>query len=451
MMNAEEMNRIIWNLINCLHGIIFSPDKLSSSVVRLLFLKYAVDNSIGATDLDSMEYCAKAQKVFAKRDTESGLETIIPVLQNIDLAYNLSSIISNNDTVEQYAAELFGMDRLRQKKNTTDLSFKRVMEMLASIDLEEESKESHDLGRLLVDALVAMTASAMEGNKMAASSSTSIGLAKLAKAILNVKRNDTYCDFACGKGLSTIEITGETLPQVTNIDIVQESASISAMLLIMYGYEHFSVKCEDSLREKQQGISGNKIFVDPPIGIRLQKAGEEKSTDSILLACDRIIHDYLSSDGIAVVTTPSGPLFRQGTAIGIKNEMVSLGLLYAVIALPPMWSGTTIGTNLLVLRKTPSRNTLFVDASDLGGVSVEKKRARGSSILTEKRIQEIAEVIHNPHDIPGFAKVVPSTEISAKEYNLIPANYVIKQIEEDTTTLAEIDEQLTDLYRQLNL
>jgi len=451
MLNAEEIKSIIWDLTNCLHGLIFSPDRLSSCVARLLFLKYAVDNSIGATDLESMQYCAKAQKMFAMRDTESGLETIIPVLNNIERAYKLDEIISSDDMIEQYAAELFGMDRSRQKKNVSDQGFKRVMDRLCSLDLEELS-DNHELGRMLVDALLPVMASSMDmTGKTAGEQMTSPSLAKLAKAILNVVAHDTFCDFVSGRGLSTIEITGDTLPDVVLADVSREAAATSAMLLIMYGYSHFKVTCGNSLTERLPYVGGNKIFVDPPAGMRLEKTNDTRYTDGTLTTIDRLMHGYLSQDGIAVVTTPSGPLFRQGPAAEVKNEIVTLGLLHAVIALPPMWSGTSIGTNLLVLGKKPSWNILFVDASDRATVPADKKRARVSSILSEETIQEITEVVHNPHDVPGFAKVVSGTEISSKEFNLVPANYVIKQVEEDTTTLEEIDDQLAVLYRQLNL
>lgn len=448
MMNVEDIKNLIWDLMNCLRGLIFSPDRLSGAVVRLIFLKYAVDNSIGATDVESMQFLAKAQKMFAMRDIEYGLDTIIPVLHNIDRVYKLDQIISSDDMVEKYAGELFGMDRSRQKKNVSDLSFKRVIDRLGSMDLEEEP-ESHELGRVIVDVLFPIMSSSMEQmGKVAAENMSNLSLSRLAKAILNVEKHDVFCDFVAGIGISTIAITGNTLPDVIHIDVNKEAAAMSAMLLIMYGYSHFKVICENSLMNRLPYVSGSKVFADPPAGLRLEKTNENRFSDGSLAAIDRIIHGYLSQEGTAVVTTPSGPLFRQGPAIELKEEIVTLGLLHAVIALPPMWSGASIGTNLLVLSKKPSFNTLFVDASDRA-TTTDRKRARTSNFLSDETIQEIVEVIHNPHDILGFARVVPGSEISNKEYNLVPANYVIKQQEEETITLSEIDDQLNELYRQL--
>lgn len=450
MLNIEETKSIIWNLMNCLRGLIFSPDRLSGCAVRLLFLKYAVDNSIGATDVESMQYCAKAQKMFAIRDTENGLDTIIPVLNNIDRAYGMFQIVSDKDIIEHYAGELFGMNRLLQKKNVNDHAFKQVMDYLGSLDLEE-APGSKENGRMLVNGLIQIMASTMEGSKIAAERGTSPSLAKVAKSILNVAGHDTFLDFTSGNGISTIEITGNALPRVTLVDLDHEAAATSAMLMIMYGYTHFRVFCENTLTARLPGISGNKIFADVPFGLRLEKTPENDYSDGTIAAIDKLIHGYMSQDGIAVITSPSGPLYRSGPAAEIKNEIVTLGLLHAVVALPPMWGGASIGTNLLVFGRKPSRSILFVDASDRAVTTAERKKAKLSNLLSEETIQEITNVVLDPQDIPGFARVVAEAEIRTREYNLVPANYITKQAEEDTTTLAEIDDQLADLYRQLNL
>ncbi len=449
MMNESEMISTIWAMENCLHGVIFSSDGLASSIVRLLFLKYAVDNNIGATDVESMQYCAKAQKMFAIRDTENGLDTIIPVLRNIDRAYHLDQIISSDEVIDHYATELFGMNKARQKKNVTDQNFKFIMDKLGSLDLEEKSGNK-ELGQMLVNSLIPRMAASMDKNRLAGEVMTNPGLAKLAKGILNVAKHDIFCDFTAGKGISTIEITGDVLPDVNISDVDHEAIATSAMLLIMYGYSHFKAVCGNSLVKKLHEIGGNKVFADPPIGAKLGKSDDVRYSNSTLAAIDRVLHGYLQDDGIAVITTPSGPLFSQGQAASIKEEIVTLGVLQAVIALPPMWAGTSVGTNLLVINKKPSWNILFIDASDRVQAT-EKKRTRSINILSEELIQKIIEVIHNPRDIPEFAKVVSGQDVSAKEYSLIPANYVVRQIKEDTTTLAEIDEQLADLYQQLGI
>ena len=449
MMNTDEIKNTIWDVMQDLRGLIFSSDKVSNSVVRLFFLKYAVDNNIGATSLETMQQCAKAQKMFALRDTETGLETIVPFLKNIDRAYHLDKIISSSDVIEQYAGELFGMDRSRQKKNTNDQGFKRIMDKLGSLDLEEV-QGSHELGKLLVDALISVVISSTEGNRFIGEHTTNPSLSKLAGAILEVNATDTFCDSFSGKAVSTIIITGNTLPDVTLVEISRENAAISAMLLIMYGYEHFKIICSDSLTEQLPGVRGNKMFIDPPVGMKVEKTEENKYIDGNLAAIDSIMHRYLSQHGVAVVTTPSGPLFRQGPAAALKEELTMRGLLQAVIALPPMWTGSNVGTNLLVLGENLKRGILFVDASDRA-VASDKKRYRGSATLSDETIREITELIHNPHDVPGFAKVASWEVISRMGFNLIPANYVVKQMEEDTTTLEEIDAELAALYRQLSM
>ena len=144
-------------------------------------------------------------------------------------------------------------------------------------------------------------------------------------------------------------------------------------------------------------------------------------------------------------------LFKQGPAAELKDELVTKGILHAVIALPPMWIGASVGTNLLVLDMNPSDTILFVDASDPATVTIDKRRVKTGFVLSEKAIGKIAGVVHEPRDITGFTKIVTVDEVRKKELNLVPANYVIQPTEEDTTTLEEIDKELAALYKQLKV
>ena len=84
-MKIEDSRRIIWDLMERLRDVVYSRNSVFSAL-RLIFLKYAVDNSIGASNKEDMQQCIRAQKMFAMRDVSNGIETIIPVLRYIDSA-----------------------------------------------------------------------------------------------------------------------------------------------------------------------------------------------------------------------------------------------------------------------------------------------------------------------------------------------------------------------------
>ena len=126
-MKNKDFKSIIWELTECLRTVIYSKN-FAVSALRLLFLKYCIDNYVGASSKEEMQQCGRAQKMFAMRDASNGIETIIPVLQYIDKAYNLNDILASQENIDEYARELFGIDALRQKRNIEEANFRSLLE-----------------------------------------------------------------------------------------------------------------------------------------------------------------------------------------------------------------------------------------------------------------------------------------------------------------------------------
>ena len=51
--------------------------------------------------------------------------------------------------------------------------------------------------------------------------------------------------------------------------------------------------------------------------------------------------------------------------------------------------------------------------------------------------------------IEGFSRLVHQNEIREKDFNLVPATYIVTPTEEDNITMEEVNAQLAELYRQL--
>lgn len=450
MSEFKRVQDIISELRSKLSTVLYSLN-LELSIVRLLFLKYAVDNYVGANSVKNMQLCARAQKMFAMRDIENGIEIIIPVLRYIDDAYGLTNVLSSYENIDEYARELFGEDKNRQRKNIVIDDFKTVMDILGTLDLEEKDK-GNTLGRVLVDTLVNNITMNSNRNSFSRDYTTRQSLSKLAGRILNVKSDEVFCDFVSGIGLSTIEITKDRLPKIINAEIYNAAVAISAMLYIMYGYKDFEIYSVDSLARQNPRISGDKIFVDGPIAAKLQRTNDNEYSDSSLATINRVLHGYMSrnQEALAVITLPSSPLFAtKKQAVELRKEIISKDMLKAVVALPPMWRGTGVGTNLLVISRREQDEVVFINASNDSVSSKDRNSARDESLLPEDKIDLIVDTILNKETVVGFSCVVSKEEIENKEYNLLPASYVQVYKEEDNTTLEEIDEQLAILYKQL--
>ena len=446
-MKIEDSRRIIWDLMERLRGVVYSRNPVFSAL-RLVFLKYAVDNSIGASNKEDMQQCIRAQKMFAMRDVSNGIETVIPVLRYIDSAYGLDAVLASPANIDEYARELFGADRLRQKRNASDEGFRSLMEYVGSLDLEEDQDSA--IGRSMVDALISMLESNSERNSFAGENVTNNSVSLLAKALLRVAHDDSFLDFASGAGVSTLLITREALPAITNVELNGVNAAAAAMLYIMYGYQNIRILVHDSISERLPDIAGNKLFVDPPLAGKVEKSDTNEYSDMSLATLKRVIRDYLSRDGEAVVIVPSGTLFQgKKQAVDIRTELVQLGMVKAVISLPPMWYATSVNTNLLFISKKdmPRAEVLFVDATR--EMKNAKARSGAAAVISSELIGKIASVVADREEILGFSRLVHQNEIRSKDFNLVPSSYITLPSEEDTMTMEEVNAQLAELYRQL--
>lgn len=451
MNDIKDIQNIISEIKGRLSTVLYSKN-LEFAVVRLLFLKYVIDNYIGATTVDNMQLCARAQKMFAMRDVENGMDIIVPVLKYIDESYGFENILSNYDNLDEYARELFGENQTRQRKNVVSDDFKTVMDVLGSIDLEERN-DGKTLGKMLTEVLIDNINVNAYRNSFSGECTTRPNLSKLASRLLLVESNEVFLDFASGIGLSTVEITKKTMPKIINAEINSGTLAISAMLYIMYGYKSVKLICGDSLTDVIEGASGDKIFVDVPLGARLRKSETNEYTESSLAAIYRILHNYLSenSKSVAVIAIPSSPLFTiKKQNVELRKELLSKGLLKAVIALPPMWRGSSVGTNLLVISRERNETVMLVNASETSATSREKLTdISGEVLLSEDKIDSIVRAVNCGEIIEGFSTVVTAEDIAAKDYNFVPATYIVVNDEEDSMTLAEIDSKLKILYDKL--
>lgn len=449
MNNKINFKNIIWKIENELRGVLLYKN-IEFAVVRLLFLKYAVDNYIGATSVENMQLCAKAQKMFALKDIENGVDTIIPVLRYIDEAYNLDNILSGSENIEEYARVLFGEDISRQKKNVVTSDFKGVLDTLGSLDLEEKEK-TNSVGKELVEALLETISINSTRSSYSNEYTTRQNLSKLAGKILDVKSDDVFCDFASGVGLSTIEITKETMPKIINADLNNTAVAISAMLYIMLGYKDFKIFNENTLTTMNIEVHGNKVFVDGPLVSKIEKTEYNEYNDSTLAIINKVLNDALSNteNALAVITVPSSPLFTtKRQTVELREKMLTSGMLKAVIALPPMWRGTSVGTNLLVFSKEKNSDVVFVNAADVKVSQKDRNEVTGEALLPSDKIDSIADAVNNSKTIAGFSRVISYADIN-NDFNLVPANYIQAEKEEETITLEELDNQIAELYKKL--
>jgi type I restriction enzyme M protein len=138
---------------------------------------------------------------------------------------------------------------------------------------------------------------------------------------------------------------------------------------------------------------------------------------------------------------PHGALFRMGAEGKIRQTILGMDLLEAVIGLGPnLFYGTGLAACIQVFRqrKAPERQrkVLILDASK------EFKTGRAQNELLPEHVERIHGWYHAYQDVAGVARVVTLEEITANEYNLNIPRYVAPQVEQDVLTVDEAMQRL---------
>lgn len=180
---------------------------------------------------------------------------------------------------------------------------------------------------------------------------------------------------------------------------------------------------------KWEGDSNPLLINDP----RYSPAGVLAPKSKADLAFTMHMLNWLATDGTAAIVEFPGVLYRGGAERKIRKYLIDNNYVEAVIQLPPdLFFGTTIGTCVLVLKKSKKTNdVLFVDASD------EFVRAANKNKLSPYSIQKILKSFTDRKDQDYFAIVIDNAAVEENDYNLSVSSYVEL---EDTREVIDITE-----------
>jgi type I restriction enzyme M protein len=132
----------------------------------------------------------------------------------------------------------------------------------------------------------------------------------------------------------------------------------------------------------------------------------------------------------------AGALFRKGAEGGIRQKLLEMDLIEAVIGLAPnLFYGTGLAACILVLRKKKARQrrkkVMIADASRLF------RRGRAQNYLEPEHALEIQGWFEKFEDVQDAVRVVSLDEIKAEDWTLNISRYVLPPLQEDIPPLPE--------------
>lgn len=422
----KEINEV-WNVMMVTGKVGYY--NFFATTIRLLFVKYIALYSDKLNIKTLEDY--KVVTSFARKYEEA--RTGKTPLKYDDLAQVLSVIDYGE---KEYNASLF--DMLDGMQFFFDEAAQiRLMDAISKVDLPSNPNEM----KMLFSGLMDMNKNDV---RRTGECTTSSPLRSIASQILMVNQKDVFLNSYAGYSSMLLNVDG--CKEYIAYDLLKESTIVSMLLNIMLGNEHFSIRNVDFLYDQTTCIA-DKIFTDSPLGLRREMPPFEYlrgiSTKEIEGLSVLKTIDSLKENGTAIIAVPGKILFSNNKSlIEVRKECLDNGLK-AIIALPPLWNGTSIPTYLLVINKGFNGEITMVDVS--GDEKVDMKKL---GTMPKEKIDIVVNAVNKNLQYEYLTTNVSRSSIANGE-SWVPSKYLPIIDDFGSREVSEIDNELDALYKEL--
>lgn len=214
--------------------------------------------------------------------------------------------------------------------------------------------------------------------------------------------------------------------------------SICKMNMILHDIQSADIRQEDTIQHPQHRdkdgelMRFDRILANPPFSQNYSKKDmdatgrfsvwmPEKGKKADMMFVQHML-SVLNVKGRMASVMPHGVLFRGGEEKEARKQFIDKGWLDAVIGLPSsLFYGTGIPACLLVMNKERAAerdDVLFINADR------EYREGKAQNFLRPEDMAKIVHVYRARIDEPGYARVVPRSEIMGEDYNCNIRRYV---------------------------
>jgi type I restriction enzyme M protein len=452
MENLSQLESHLWEAANILRGPVDAAD-FKTYVFPLLFFKRI-------SDVHDEEYQAAltesgGDEQYAKFSQNYGFqipdhchwEDVRAVAANVGQALQKAMRgIEQANPKTLYG--IFGDAQWTNKDRLPDSLLRDLIEHFSRVNLGNQAAEADILGQSY-EYLIKKFADAT--NKKAGEFYTPRSVVRLMVNILAPEEGESIYDPTCGTGGMLLEaihhvkknhgddrtLWGKLFGQEKNLT----TSAIARMNLFLHGASDFQIVRGDTLRSPAFFSGDNLatfdcVVANPPFS--LEKWGDEVWTSDPFgrnfagmppaktgdyAWVQHMIKSMAPKSGRMAVVLPHGALFRMGKEGEIREKILGMDLLEAVIGLGPnLFYGTGLAACILIFRQRKAKDrknkVLIVDASK------EFKTGRAQNELLPEHVEHIYQWYRKYQDVTGIARVVTLAGIAANDFNLNIPRYV---------------------------
>ena len=475
----DELHRTIWQIANDLRGSVDGWD-FKSYVLGMLFYRFISENLTSyinkeeqRTGHKNFDYAAISDKdaELGRTDTikEKGFyilpsELFVNVRKKAKTDENLNETLSRVfKNIENSAKGTDSEDDLKGLFDDIDVNSNKlgatvtkrnevlvkIMDAIGGLQFGDYQENTNDTFGDAYEFLMTMYASnaGKSGGEFFTPQEVSELLAEI--TVVGKKQVNKVYDPACGSGsllLKFAKVLGKDNVRQgfygQEVNITTHNLCRINMFLHDINYEKFDIAHGDTLTDPRHWDDEpfDAIVSNPPYSIkwegdanpllindpRFAPAGVLAPKSKADLAFTLHMLHWLSTSGTAAIVEFPGVLYRGGAEQKIRKYLIDNNYIDAVIQLPPdLFFGTTIGTCIIVLKKSKKDNaTLFIDAS------AEFVRGGNKNKLTDTNRKKVLNAYIERKDHEHFAKLVLNKDIAENDYNIPVSSYV----EQENTT-----------------
>jgi len=499
-----EVNLALWRACDTFRG------KIDSSIYKdyilvMLFVKYVSD--IYKEHKETLMAKYKGDKEMVERQMRYE-RFVLNEHASFDYIYdkrtapNIGELINKAlaDIEEENKAKLRGVFRnidfnsevvLGQTKERNAM-LKTLLEDFSKIDLRPSRITGEDIIGNSYEYLISNFAS--DAGKKGGEFFTPFEVSELLARLVKPQENDRIYDPTCGSGSLLIRAFKKVpsgKAQIYGQERNGQTHSLARMNMFLHQVDDAKIAWGDTIAnplhlENDKLMKFQVIVANPPFSLdkwAMGFAGESNGNFKMEEGLDpfkrfswgvppKSTGDYafvlhmlnsLSVGGRMGVVLPHGVLFRGGVEEKIRQKILEMNLLDAVIGLPAnLFFGVSIPAVILVFKQNRNRNDiLFIDASQDGMY----EKGKNQNKLREHDLRRITESYESYETIDKFAYLAPFKEIQDNDYNLnipryvdtftpqdpIDLNVVKKELERIKTELSEVEAEMQNYLRELGL
>ncbi|GAA5192719.1 N-6 DNA methylase [Ferrimonas gelatinilytica] len=367
-------------------------------------------------------------------------------LDHHDILHEVSQELSERFDLNEYVVTPPPPSHIDPKTLTT------IVDGLANI---EDKK-------VLVKPLRHLAAQASRYGESSSNTSTTM----LFKALIGNCHDKVVYDGACGLG----GVVTDLGPKKAILEEIDLSTYTLASRLFRLDDSETEFHYGDALSKPQvKAASADIVVMEPPLNQKFSADQRRQLDDANYLIAKpernmsanagnvlwlQLALDKLKANGRAYILLPQGWLFRSGYDAQVRQALLELGLIEALVGLPSgLLTNTGIPTVLVVLSKAKNVDTPihFVDASEVGATK------RNQRTFNQDDVKLIAELAAGKHTADERFKAVAIDEIQSNNGSLSIGAYLAKEVvvarlslTEELAKLAKVKNQAEQSHQWLS-